>query len=121
MVKVFHTALALTLLGASWGAWAEMNDSHTGNGLITACKAAVAGMDTDRGMGVEGGYCVGLVSGVADTFDRLSFCLPGGGAYGQNVRVVHKYLQENPAELQKSDTILVAKALAAAWPCPKRP
>jgi hypothetical protein len=121
VVKVFHTALALTLLGASWGAWAEINDSHTGNGLITACKTAVAGMDTDRDSGWIGGFCTGLISGVADSWDEFTFCLPTHSTRGQYVRVVYKYLQEHPAELQERDSVLVLKALKAAWPCPKKP
>ena len=121
MVKVFHTALVLTLLGASWGAWADMNGGHTGNTLIAACKAEVDTMGTNRASGWLGGFCMGLISGVADGLDGLSFCLPTHSTYGQYVRVVHKYLQENPAELQEGDSVLVLKALKAAWPCPKKP
>jgi hypothetical protein len=119
MRKVLRPVLALALLGASWGSWSAT--PGTGNDLIRACRAEVNGMDTGRDSGWLGGYCTGLVSGVADSLGGFRFCRPEGSTYGQFTRIVYKYLQEHPENLQLPDSALVIRALAAGLPCPSKP
>ena len=64
--------------------------------------------------------CMGLIMGVAASFDEL-LCPPDNSIYGHYVRVVYKYLQEHPAELQPRDSVLVPKAMESALPCSKKP
>jgi len=119
MRKIFRPLLLVAFLGASWGAWAV----GTGNELISRCGASVAYMDGRRDVDVyDMAYCQGMVSGVGDLLSAVGWaCAPGGVNLGQVTRVVYKYLQEHPTELQERDTVLVSRALERAWPCPKKP
>ena len=75
-------------------------------------------------------YCAGYVDGVTDAqtmwrnVDRerglalkFSFCLPESAETGQVVRVVVKWLKDNPAELHGRADSLIARALAEGFPC----
>lgn len=76
------------------------------------------------------GRCLGLVRGVIDAAAVLKsmaaekgkssadiFCVPDGISTDQGVRVVIKYLTENPAKLHQRGTILTVSALMEAFPC----
>ncbi|MNJ01850.1 hypothetical protein D3C73_1616130 [compost metagenome] len=45
------------------------------------------------------------------------FCVPTTVTYAQLVRVVVKYLQDNPKDLNKGRMTLVWQALMDAYPC----
>ncbi|MDP9160720.1 MAG: hypothetical protein M3O09_10910 [Acidobacteriota bacterium] len=79
-----------------------------GNHLQTYCAGAA---DT-----FGGGYCVGIVSGVSNTSTLV--CPPIGVTRGQEIKVVQKFLADNPEKLQLRNTTLVEAALAKAFPCP---
>jgi hypothetical protein len=64
------------------------------------------------------GYCSGLVAGVSSASPRV--CPDDGVTGGQQIRVVLKYLQDHPEELHLDDALLVDRALAKAFPCPKK-
>jgi len=75
---------------------------------------------------MEFGLCMGFVLGVRDTpralwsgysLAKRIFCLPEGVAPQQEVRVVVKYLEDNPAKLHESAAVLVMGALSGAFPC----
>jgi len=71
---------------------------------------------------MEFGLCLGFVSGVRDTAQAIAkriFCLPEGVQPQQEVRVVIKYLEDNPAKLHESAAVLVMGALSGAFPCPE--
>jgi Rap1a immunity proteins len=48
------------------------------------------------------------------------YCIPKGATVGQTGDVFCKYLQENPAQRQKSAAELLNVALKSAWPCKQK-
>ena len=51
----------------------------------------------------------------------MRFCLPGDGIpVIQAVRVVVKYLSDNPQDLHEDGMALTINALKASFPCPLR-
>jgi hypothetical protein len=69
--------------------------------------------------------CLGFLQGVNSTFgfvgdeikNETKFCAPDRMANGQLVRVVVKYLTDNPKKLHLPQTGLVWFALQDAYPC----
>ncbi|MNR61896.1 hypothetical protein D3C85_1837700 [compost metagenome] len=63
----------------------------------------------------------GVVSTVYFYSDELKkdakFCLPGNVTNSQMVRIVVKYLKDNPKNLNEGRTGLVWSALKDAYPC----
>ena len=56
------------------------------------------------------------VTGVADTIDNL-WCSSSSVTVGQIVKVVSKYLENNPEKLHLSASSLIMAALMQAFPC----
>lgn len=61
-------------------------------------------------------------AGVLDqVLDRLvlsrTSCMPDAVTAFQATLVVRKWLQDNPARLHESASVLIPEAFAAAWPC----
>ena len=99
------------------------SDATTGNGLLGSCQFSVK--DTEDRNHNENtfeawrdGFCVGLVAGVGYASPHV--CPDENVTSGQEKRVVLKYLQDHPEELHLEATVLVEKALAKAFPCPKK-
>lgn len=114
-------ALAMAL-----GSGSAMAVGGDGNQLITQCAIAVKageGAPVDRYYDV--GYCLGLTQGVRQTMQyqndelpaKYRTCFPEGITNGQGVRIVLKYLQDHPAELQDHAIFLVHRAYKEAYPC----
>jgi hypothetical protein len=82
---------------------------QTGNKLKQKC---------DGGVGDEL-FCVGYVTGIADAH-AMSICTPKEVTQGQNMNIVKKYLNDNPAQLHRDADVLVLTALQQAFPCPKK-
>ena len=61
----------------------------------------------------------GYVTGVADTLYDISWCSPGNITIGQVLKIVSKYLNNNPENLHFSAYSLVEQALKEAFPCKK--
>lgn len=97
----------------------------TGNYLIGACQLAVSAQDNPNSLitaqdELKIGYCVGMSHGVTDTLVvNQQACLPNGVTLGQEVRVVEKFLQDNPAKLNQPGATLVIQAIEEAFPCKK--
>jgi hypothetical protein len=97
-------------------------DVTSGNWLLTSCQLAAKSIDTPH---VEenvfesfrDGYCQGLILGVSAASPHV--CPGENVTHGQEVRVVAKYLQDHPEELDKAGNTLVEKALVKAFPCQK--
>lgn len=100
-----------------------LTHASDGNVLLTQCHALIRSIDQQSPDIYEGGRCIGLVEGVTDMLmlykENLpkKFCVPSSMTYGQGVRIVVKYLQEHPAELNHHDSLLVLLALQDAYPC----
>jgi hypothetical protein len=124
MKKTLFVAV-LCLLGAL-PIRAEVYD---GNKLLELCKhfdtpeATVTGADK-----IEMGYCVGYISGIKDAVYMVQIAQKSGSTYdvclpsdsienGQAVRVVYKWLQDNPGKLHMPAMTLILKAFQRDFPC----
>lgn len=50
----------------------------------------------------------------------LPFCVPESVELGQMIRIVLKYIRDNPAEANKYTAVLITRALGKAYPCPAK-
>jgi hypothetical protein len=76
------------------------------------------------------GYVRGFTSGVevekvfaeAKTSRKVPapFCLPNDVESGQTVRIVLKYIRNNPEEAHRPTDALILAALGKAYPCPSK-
>ncbi|WP_159812976.1 Rap1a/Tai family immunity protein [Pseudomonas sp. 18058] len=121
-MKVWIAGIALVGALASGVAQAD------GNSLLTQCQASVRFMnnDNDSTNDFGQGKCFGIVEAVIATTvirneqmpKESKVCFPSGGiTNGQGIRIVVKYLQENPSLLHLSDTLLAMIAIGQAYPC----
>lgn len=94
-----------------------------GNGLLLQCQALIRSMEVKGPDSYDSGHCMGVVQGVTDVLvlyrDVLpkKFCIPNDVTYGQGVRIVTKYMLDNPSLLNNHDSVLVLAAYADAYPC----
>jgi hypothetical protein len=104
-----------------------------GNSLLRCCLEAERVLDDPRIIpGQETGFCLGMVVGVRDTLIDYDTAYEKSGCVivgpkmcwpketitnGQSVRVVVKYLKDNPNQLHQPDRILVRMALKKAFEC----
>jgi len=73
------------------------------------------------------GYIDGFTSGVGsehsfaeDALQRnvpAPFCFPDSVEMGQAIRIVLKYIRENPTDAHRSTSVLIMRALGKAYPC----
>lgn len=123
-------ALAIGLAGALVGSNANAAEKNDGNYLLSKCNAAIRVMDGEKfsaatdDMGI--GQCFGMVEGVRNTLgyvnsylrSDLKICWPKGGIQnGQAIRILVKYLNEHPADLNDDQTLLTMVAFKDAYPC----
>ena len=120
-------AIALAGMLASGGAMADGND------LLRRCQIAVQSVDSPNTNlhltpkdGVEAGRCLGMVEGVWSTLKiyedvtpkNHKVCLPNEGLKSmQAIRIVDKFLRDNPAKLNETETFLTILAFKQAYPC----
>ena len=97
----------------------------SGNYLIGACQVAIKVEDNPNSLipasdEFKIGYCAGVSHGVTVAMEvTQQACLPNGVTNGQEVRVVEKYLQDHPAQLNFPGPILAMRAIQKAFPCKK--
>ncbi|WP_447890104.1 Rap1a/Tai family immunity protein [Pseudomonas hormoni] len=112
--------IALVTALMSGGAMAD------GNILLAQCQQFIKGMDLEKDYDrVQAGMCVGFVEGVLATssfYDEElpkegKLCTPTTATNGQLVRIVVKYMKDNPAKLNQGKTGLVWRAIKDAYPC----
>lgn len=91
-----------------------------GNELLLSCQSVVDSMSDGslKGNAYDRGFCVGLVEGIA--YASSTVCVPKGVTIGQEVRVVAKYLNDHPEQLNHDERILTDAALSNAFPCKKK-
>jgi phosphosulfolactate phosphohydrolase-like enzyme len=114
----------------------DMITFHGGSGshMLPNCQAAVrlgssnAAISieptaTDIKAAIDGSYCAGFVVGVVDTLmsasltSKTTYCIPTNADNDQLIRVVSKYLNDNPAKLNEPASFLVTGAMIDAFPC----
>jgi hypothetical protein len=98
----------------------------SGSTLLRQCQAAEkitdAGNYTTQ-QAIDGTFCRGYVAGAVDQMVALSlqtttlYCIPSNADNDQILRVVLKYLKDNPATLNYPAAALISKAIIAAFPC----
>lgn len=119
-MKAWIGAVALVGVVATGNAMAD------GNKLLSQCKIAIrgnAGADTNDAF--QAGLCFGLVQGIHETLltydndlpKEKRICIPDGITKNQSVKIVYKFLEDNPKYLHELETILVIAAFQDAFPC----
>jgi hypothetical protein len=107
---------------------------HDGNELNDECSVALRSIEHPTSMdGFRTGACFGLVDGIRETLmlwntvDSLHNeaiyhgCIPAEVTVEEAVKVVMKYLNDNPAQLHQRDAFLVVAVLSKGYPCPAPP
>jgi hypothetical protein len=103
-----------------------------GGSLLRKCSLAVRIFDGEKLSStdaVEGGFCVGYISGSHDTdymmqmleehekITLMKHACPSNASTEQVVRIVVKYLHDNPERLQMPASVLVTDAVRSSFPC----
>ena len=114
--------LSLLLLSRSVVAMGQDKNLHDGNHLLHACQAGLtATAQAPPENPFDSGYCMGLLHGVSFIQITMDDICPGEGVTLEKLmRVVVKYLNDNPARLNEDATALVMVALHQAWSCPQK-
>jgi hypothetical protein len=110
-------ALGVSLLLLSGACFAQRSAepvSTNGNAFLAECAKSDAAP-------IE---CVAFVAGVTEGIDMIQqmtnvkrLCVPYDVPYGQQLRIVVKYGQDHPNELQLQTRLLIFKAMDEAFPC----
>ena len=119
--------MAVALVGIL-GSGTAMAAGRDGNELLGQCQHFIRLVDGGTARSDEhydAGTCGGFVQGVNSSVFFYSevlekddkFCVPDSVTNGQLVRIVVKYLKDNPKILNKDRTTLVWLALKDAYPC----
>lgn len=102
--------------------------SRSGSDFLEVCSGLESGGDRDAARIGRDATCLGWVEGFAEGFlvygellsvpkkDRMA-CLPRGVSTVQMVRVIQKYLAENPGKAHRPTRYVASIALAGAFPC----
>jgi hypothetical protein len=115
--------LAFVLSTTSIAVEQNVPSTSDGNQLLPRCQSAIDALGHDSWKShqesFDTGYCSGLVEGIS--YASTHSCLPDGATVGQAVRVVVKYLNDHPEDLNLDERELVDVALGLAFPCPTTP
>ena len=121
-MKYFLAAIVLMWFAVPARAQIISNYNADGNWLLGSCQLSVQLLDHPKvpQNNLESwrdGYCRGIVRGVAS----VSRVVCGGDnvTHSQEVRVVVKYLQDHPQQLNVEGGLLIQMALAKAFLCKK--
>jgi hypothetical protein len=114
----------------------DPSDIETGNGFERLCSVVekigtsnFQPSDNDLAML---GHCTGYVKGIKDgvslamgaasvtapgSLQIMSFCTPDGATHGQLVKVVLKYIRDNPDKEHLLTALLITEAFHKSFPC----
>lgn len=93
------------------------DDDHTANTLLPACKRYLASFDGNV-ISVNNWFGMGRCIGILEGLNYIPLhCAPDGVMNPQVVRVVVKYIEEQPARWHEDFRTLAAEAMLLAWPC----
>jgi hypothetical protein len=102
--------------------------SRSGRDFLEVCSSIDSEGNRDAARIERDATCLGWVEGFADGFlvheellsvpkrDRMA-CVPHGATTLQTVRVIKKYLADNPGKAHRPTRYLASVALASAFPC----
>jgi hypothetical protein len=104
-----------------------------GSNLLTRCSLAVRVFDGEKlssADAVDGSFCMGYISGIHDMDYAVQMleenekitlmkhaCIPSNVSTAQVMRVVVKYLRDNPERLHMPASVLVTDAIRSSFPC----
>ena len=106
----------------------QVDISRSGRDFLQVCSSVGAGGNGDAARMERDATCLGWVEGFAEGFlvygellnvpkkDRMA-CVPRGVTTIQIVRVIQKYLAENPGKAHRPTRYIASIALAGAFPC----
>ncbi len=131
-----HTKIATAILFILLQSCSLTFGQHVadGNALLRNCSVGIKANSQGAVSATDAFYsgeCVGLVRGIAnimtiwaalDRVERVNTgavhgCVPDGVNPTHLVRIVVRYLNSHPAQLNQPDSLLVIRALANAYPC----
>lgn len=106
----------------------EMTFMDSGNRFLADCQPVKAYIDGDKSLSAQQGVyflsCLSWINGfvagqeiAAARTGHPLYCAPSGIDNGQGFRIVWKYMEDHPEQLQLSTTVLVTDALQSAYPC----
>ena len=99
--------------------------AYSGSDYLTACNLFLRARRGEAASSatLNIGICMGYTSGVLETAEvfgslgtRLS-CVPEAAENEQIIRVIVKYLEDNPQNLHRRAASLIQLALLQAFPC----
>jgi len=102
--------------------------SRSGRDFLEVCSSIDSEGNKDAARIGRDATCLGWVEGFADGFlvheellsvpkrDRMA-CMPQGVTTIQTVRVIKKYLADNPGKAHRPTRYIASIALASAFPC----
>lgn len=112
--------IATALLGLIAGSATAQEDISSGGGMITACRGMISDRFTPQ-LEIQKGYCAGVVSAVFSSAlafqPEYRFC-PPVITTKQAIRIVLKYMDDNPHQLHMPLYALAHFAFLKAYPCP---
>jgi hypothetical protein len=80
-------------------------------GNLAGCIGYIDGFT--EGVGMEGLYASAKDKNIAS----VPFCIPEGAEAGQLIRVVLKYIRNNPELAHEHTAVIIVKSLGKAYPC----
>lgn len=129
-MKFFWGVSVLFAISLSVHAQTSELPDESGNAFLRACSAIEKAEHTDlESLHVVSclSYVKGFMDGVfweaefvkANTKQemRKPFCRPAGVENAQLVKVLLKYIRDNPEEAHQPTAVLIISALAKAYPC----
>jgi hypothetical protein len=99
-----------------------------GNEFLANCKVTLEMIDDKQtsGSAFSAGSCMGTIQGMRYmnslyepelSKEEAFFCIPEKAQAGQLIRVVVKYLQENPSKLHQHEALLITFAFSEVYSC----
>jgi hypothetical protein len=96
----------------------------TGNTYKFGCRLLASDKRVPIGKfeAVKAGECssaINVIFMLRRALDQsIRFCPPPRVALGQNAKIVVKYLDDHPEQMNDDFTLLVVRAFGQVWPCP---
>ena len=115
----------IMILGLCYPTVADEYKYYSGVELLRGCKLSIKWTEGEK-LGYDdaskASVCVGYVQGVLDTYagfhkESQLFCMPNGVTTYQVMRILIKYLNENPEMLHDDAMFLILSGLRNVYPC----
>jgi len=132
-MRTFLWSVVFLLISAGYLVAQDFDWKGDGGSLLTKCSLAVRVFDGEKLSttdALEGSFCVGYILGNHDTdymvqmleeHEKITLmkhaCSPSNASTAQAVRIVVKYLRDNPERLHMPASVLVTDAIRSAFPC----